>query len=400
MSHLLQGFRDPQLAKRIVERINHLADKIEEDLLFMHVCGSHEWTITHYGLRSLLPQNVEVRAGPGCPVCITPASDIDAAVELALENKVILTYGDMSRSKGSKGLNVLDTRPLGGDVRIVYSIHDAITQAKKQPNKEFVFFGVGFDTTAPPTAFEISRGVPDNFSFITSYRYIPSLVGAVLKSSISGIDGIINPGHSSTITGIKPYYEHFLETRKPHVFCGFEPVDILLGVLALLRQLDEQRPRLENEYTRSVTWEGNVKSQITMEKAFDLVDGYVRGVAVIPECGFALKENYKELDAFERYGLRKKSENEQFVHGARCGEVILGLVDPPECPLYMKECTPQNPKGPPMVSGEGTCRIWAEHKLINSIKCRTGSSYVRKESSQSINQASVLENDKVVQSKN
>jgi len=373
MSHLLEGFRDPAFAKKITEKISDLAEKIEEDLLFMHVCGSHEWTITHYGLRPLLPENVEIRAGPGCPVCITPAADIDVAVELALEKKVILTYGDMSRSKASKGLSVLDTRPMGGDVRIIYSMHDAVLAAKREPDKEFVFFGVGFDTTAPPTAYEILQGVPENMSFIISYRYIPPLVGVVLKSSVSGIDGVINAGHSTTITGMKPYYPYFLETRKPQVFCGFEPNDVLLGVLMLLRQIKDRRPRLENEYTRSVTWEGNVKTQITMEKVFDLVDGYVRGVAVIPECGFSLKEKYKHLDAYERYGLRKRSENEQFVHGARCGEVILGVIDPPECPLYMKECTPQNPKGPPMVSGEGTCRIWAEHKVIDSIKCRIGS---------------------------
>lgn len=369
---MLEGFRDPKLADRIRERIHEYAKEIEENLVFMHVCGSHEWTMSHYGIRSLLPENIEVRAGPGCPVCITPAADIDAAVKLALDGKAILAYGDMSRSKGSKGLSVVDTRPMGGDVRIVYSVHDAALVAKREPSKEFVFFAAGFDTTAPLTAYEILKGLPSNLSFIVSYRYMPPIVGAMLRSSVLGIDGVINAGHSSTVTGMKPYYPYFLETRKPQVFCGFEPIDVLLGVFMLLRQIKEGKPRLENEYTRSVTWEGNIEAQKRLDRVFSLVDGYVRGVAVIPECGFAFKDAYIKLDAYERYGLRKRESNEQFVHGARCGEVILGLSDPPECPLYLGECTPQTPKGPTMISLEGSCRIWAEHRFVRSVKCRIG----------------------------
>lgn len=340
----------------------------------MHVCGSHEWTMSHYGLRALLPDSLEVRAGPGCPVCITPAADIDSAVKLSLEGITIITYGDMSRSKGSKGLSVMDTRSMGGNVILAYSIHDAIAHARKEPDKEFVFFAAGFDTTAPPTAYEVLKGLPKNLSFIISYRYMPPLVGAILKSSVLGIDGVINAGHSSTITGMKPYYSYFLETRKPQVFCGFEPIDVLFGILALLKQIRERRPRLENEYTRSVTWEGNIIAQNNLDKVFDLEDGYVRGVAVIPCSGFVFKDKYKELDAYQRWGLRRKDSNEQFIHGARCGEVILGLCDPPECPLYMKECTTQDPKGPTMISFEGSCRIWAEHRLIRSINCKISNS--------------------------
>jgi len=369
MHETLSRFRDPLLAKRIVERIHEYADEIDEQLLFMHICGSHEWSITHYGIRSLLPKNVEVRAGPGCPVCITPAADIDAMIDLALEGKIILTYGDMSRAKGSKGYSLLDARALGGDVRLVYSVHDAVLKARREQDKEFIFFAVGFDTTAPPTAYEVLKGIPSNLSLMVSYRYMPPIAGAVMRSSLLGIDGIINPGHSSTITGMKPYYRYFLETKKPQVFCGFEPIDILLGILMLLRQIREDQPMLENEYTRSVTWEGNIVAQKSMDSVFDLGDGYLRGVAVIPECGFMLKDEYSSIDARNRYSLRRRDVREEFVAGARCGEVILGLCDPPECPLYMKECTPSTPKGPTMVSQEGTCKIWAEHGLINSI-CR------------------------------
>jgi hydrogenase expression/formation protein HypD len=369
MHETLSRFRDPLLAKRIVERIHEYADEIDEQLLFMHICGSHEWSITHYGIRSLLPKNVEVRAGPGCPVCITPAADIDAMIDLALEGKIILTYGDMSRAKGSKGYSLLDARALGGDVRLVYSVHDAVLKARREQDKEFIFFAVGFDTTAPPTAYEVLKGIPSNLSLMVSYRYMPPIAGAVMRSSLLGIDGIINPGHSSTITGMKPYYRYFLETKKPQVFCGFEPIDILLGILMLLRQIREDQPMLENEYTRSVTWEGNIVAQKSMDSVFDLGDGYLRGVAVIPECGFMLKDEYSSIDARNRYSLRRRDVREEFVAGARCGEVILDLCDPPECPLYMKECTPSTPKGPTMVSQEGTCKIWAEHGLINSI-CR------------------------------
>ncbi len=365
---VLESYNNPAIAKKIGDKIHEYANAIEEDLIFMHVCGSHEWTISHNGIRSLLPDNVDIRPGPGCPVCITPVEDIDNSIKLAHEGKTILVYGDMSRSKGSMGQSLLDVRVLGCNVKIVYSIQDAVNTAKKDPGKEFVFFGVGFDTTSPPTAFEVLNGLPLNLSLISSYRYMPPIVGSVLKSSILGIDGVINPGHSSTITGMKPYYQYFLETRKPQVFCGFEPIDLLLGILILLRQIKENKSRLENEYQRSVTWEGNKVAQEKLEKVFDLNDGHVRGVATIPKSGFILKEKYRDYDAYVRYGLSKQHSNQSFVVGARCGEVIMGLCEPIECPLYMKECTSQKPKGPTMVSLEGTCRIWAEHSIISSIK--------------------------------
>lgn len=368
-SSILDGYRDQQLARKLRTMINDLAKEIGDYILLMHVCGSHEWTITHYGIRDLLPENVELRAGPGCPVCITPAADIDSAVELAVNGKVILTYGDMARAAGSRGLSLSDARSLGADVRIVYGVHDATLIAGKELRKEFVFFAVGFDTTAPPTAYEILKGPPRNLSYIISYRYCPTLAGAVLESPIMGIDGLINAGHSATVTGMKPYYPYFLETRKPQVFCGFEPIDVLIGVAMALRQIKENEPRLENEYTRSVTWEGNVMAQKLMDKAFSLTDGYARGIATLPDFGFEIKPDFSQYDAKEKYALGEKPGHEQFVSGARCGEVTLGLIDPPECPLYMKECTRERPRGATMVSVEGTCRIWAEHKILQRMRC-------------------------------
>ena len=335
----------------------------------MHVCGSHEWTITHFGIRTLLPENVEVRAGPGCPVCVTPAADIDAAVRLSMEGKTVLTYGDMSRAKGS-GMSLFEAKAAGGDFRVVYSVHDAVKIAKENPGREHVFFAVGFETTAPPTAYEILEGPPRNLTFLTAYRYVPPAVEAVSQSPDLAVSGFLNAGHAATVTGMKAYEPCFKKTRKPMVFSGFEPVDVLISIAMLLRQITTKEPKMDNEYTRAVTWEGNVRAQAAMDKVFDRVDGYWRGVATIPASGFKMRDEFLDCDARARYGLKETPGSEQFIPQARCGDVILGKIDPPECPLYMNVCTPSSPKGPTMVSAEGTCKIWADHKILASMRCR------------------------------
>ncbi|EZQ01978.1 hydrogenase expression protein HypD [Candidatus Acidianus copahuensis] len=370
-SSLLRYYKDPTLSKAITQKIAELAKKIDEGIMIMHVCGSHEWTITHYGIRSLLPDNVEVRAGPGCPVCITPATDIDDAVKLALDGIVVTTYGDMSRAKGTK-MSLEEAKANGGDIRVIYGIQDAVKMARMEPNKQFTFFAVGMDTTAPATAFELLKGIPNNLSFLISYRYTPAIQGSVMESNVLGIDAFISAGHSVTVTGLKPYYPYFLKSKKPMVATGFEPLDVLMSIYMILKQIEEGYPKIENEYTRSVTWEGNIKAQEVMEKVYDLDEGYVRGVAVFPRAGFRLKEDFKKYDARVQYGLKDRTKtSDEHVAGARCGEVVMGTIDPPECPLYMKKCSPQDPKGAPMVSQEGTCWIWAMHKIANpSPKCR------------------------------
>jgi len=366
---VLEGYRDAALAERVRSKIARLSEQVGRDVLIMHVCGSHEWTITHHGVRSLLPETVEVRAGPGCPVCVTPAADIDAAVDLALDGKTVLTYGDMSRAKGSKQ-SLAEAKTLGGDVRIVYSVHDAVKIARSQPNREFAFFAVGFETTAPATAYEILHEPPANLRFLTSYRYVPSAVEAVSRSQDLRVDGFINAGHASTVTGMKAYKRCFDECRKPMVFSGFEPLDVLVSVAMILSQIRDNSPKMENEYTRAVTWEGNVRAQETMMKAFDLCEGYWRGVAIIPNSALDLRAEFSHMDAREYYGIADSRESPEFVKDARCSDVIIGKIDPPECPLYMGECTPSTPLGPTMVSSEGTCRIWADHKIISTMRCR------------------------------
>ncbi len=371
MKRILSRYRDPKLARKVTEKIWELARDLPA-IRIMHVCGTHEWTITHWGIRSLLPENVEVRAGPGCPVCITPASDIDSMIKLAKDGINVLTYGDMSRAKGSRMVSLEDCRADGGNVRVVYSFTDALKIAKSNPGEEYVFFSAGFETTAPIVAYSILKGLPSNLKILSAHRFVPPAVGLIAESDELAIDAFINPGHTSTISGMKAYKQYFDKTRKPMVFAGFEPLDILLAIYMILKQIREKSPRMENEYRRSVTWEGNLSAQKCMEEVFELRDGYWRGVAIIPESWMDLAEKFSRLDARKVYGL-DVGKGDHFPSEARCAEVIKGLIDPPECPLYMKKCTPATPIGPAMVGVEGTCRIWAQHRITGKgFRCFSG----------------------------
>jgi len=349
-------FRDPDLAKRIAQKIQDVAPR-EGTVKICHVCGTHEWTITHYGIRSLLPSNIEVIAGPGCPVCIVPASEVDAAVQLAQKDVVITCFGDVLRVPGSK-MSLLDAKAEGGDVRVVYSVGDAVKMVKSEAGKEFAFFAVGFETTSPSTAAEIIDKPPENLSFLVSHRLIPPAMRLLADMEDLNLNGFIAPGHASTIIGLKPY-EIFPETyRMPTVVAGFEPLDVLFGIYMILKQLKENKPRLENEYVRAVRWEGNVKAQELMNEVFDVVDGNWRGLGIIPSSKFALRDEFDRYDAVLKYGVTIEP-GVDIQHGCRCHLVVVGKIRPTACPLFMKACTPQKPVGACMVSSEGTCRIWA-----------------------------------------
>jgi hydrogenase expression/formation protein HypD len=350
-------FRDPDLAKRIAEKIRKIAPK-EETVKICHVCGTHEWTITHFGIRSLLPKNVEVIAGPGCPVCIVPASEIDEAVQLALKSVVITCFGDVLRVPGSKK-SLLDAKAERADVRVVYSVSDATKMAKKEPDKEFAFFAVGFETTAPSTAVELIDKPPENLSFLISHRIIPPAMELLAEMEDLSLNGFIAPGHVSTIIGLKPYEVFPKRYSIPTVVAGFEPLDVLFAVYMILKQLSENKPRLENEYTRVVHWEGNTKAQELMQKAFDIADGNWRGLGKIPSSKFTLRKEYAFYDAHERHNVTVE-QGVDIQPGCRCHLVIVGKIKPTECPLFMTACTPQKPVGACMVSIEGTCRIWAK----------------------------------------
>jgi len=350
-------FRDPKLAKQIAEKIRELVPK-KETVKICHVCGTHEWTITHYGIRSLLPTNVEVISGPGCPVCIVPASEIDEAVQVALKGIVVTCFGDVLRVPSSK-MSLLDAKARGADVRIVYSVTDAVRMAQKEQNKEFVFFAIGFETTAPSTAAEIAHKPPKNLGFLISHRLIPPAMKMLAEMKDLSLNGLIAPGHVSTIIGLRPY-EVFPKTYgMPIVVAGFEPLDVLVAVYMLVKQLSKGKPILENEYTRAVRWEGNTKAQELMQKIFDVEDGKWRGLGTIPSSKLMLRKKYADYDAHSKYAVTVE-EGVDLQPGCKCHLVIIGKTKPTGCPLFMKACTPQKPVGACMVSIEGTCRVWAK----------------------------------------
>jgi hydrogenase expression/formation protein HypD len=355
-----QSFRDPELARLVANKIKSLTPKTGI-IKICHVCGTHEWTISHFGIRSLLPPNIEVIAGPGCPVCILPASEVDAAIQLAKKGIVVTCFGDVLRVPGSHG-SLLDAKADGADVRVVYSTSDAVKMAIDEPMKEFVFFAVGFETTAPSTAIEIDRKAALNLSFLVSHRIVPPAMELLAKMDDLELDGFIAPGHVSTIIGVKPYAIFPEKYGLPTVVAGFEPLDLLFSVYMIVKQLSEGKPRLENEYSRGVRWEGNIKAQGLINQVFDVVDGKWRGLGVIPKSTLALKELYVNYDALRKYGV-KLEDGVDSQPGCRCHLVVIGKIKPDACPLFLKACTPQNPVGACMVSMEGTCRVWA--KTVN-----------------------------------
>jgi hydrogenase expression/formation protein HypD len=351
-------FRNPDLANTIAQKIKALASKTGE-VKICHVCGTHEWTITHYGLRSLLPPNVEVIAGPGCPVCVIPASEIDEAVQLAKQGKVITCFGDVLRVPGSES-SLIDAKATGADVRVVYATSDAVAMAKAEPDKEFVFFAVGFETTAPSTAVEALGDLPSNFSFLICHRLIPPAMELLLGIDDLQIDGFIAPGHVSAITGLKPYELFTREYRMPVVVAGFEPLDVLMAVYMILKQVSETDARLENEYPRVVKPEGNPKALEMIKKAFTITDGNWRGIGNLANSALKLRPALAQYDARLKYGVHVE-HGRDLQTGCQCHRVIIGKIKPNQCPLFLKECTPQKPVGACMVSSEGTCRVWAKN---------------------------------------
>ncbi|MEM2341442.1 MAG: hydrogenase formation protein HypD [Candidatus Bathyarchaeia archaeon] len=357
-----KDFRDPKIAKRIVEKIHEVAPR-KDSVKICHVCGTHEWTISHHGIRSLLPENVDVIAGPGCPVCIVPAAEVDEAVEAALRGAVLTCFGDSIRVPGSS-MSPLDAKAKGADARIVYSVMDAVRMAEKEPDKEFVFFAIGFETTAPSTAAEIIKKPPRNLSFLVSHRLIPPAMELMLGIGDLQIDAFIAPGHVSTIIGLEPYEIFPKAYRMPTVVAGFEPIDVLLAIYMVLRQIRNSVAILENEYKRAVTWEGNIRAKELMRRVFKVVGGDWRGLGRIPDSKLDLKEEYLDYDAHEKHNIRVRSGRD-IPPGCKCHLVIIGKIKPVECPMFMKACTPQKPVGSCMVSIEGTCRVWAMTKQAN-----------------------------------
>ena len=324
----------------------------------MEVCGTHTMAIAEAGIRSLLPEQVRLLSGPGCPVCVTPPEDIDAVLELAMEKDLILaSYGDMLRVPGSKrGDSLLRRRALGADVRIVYSPMDALEIAAQEPGKQIVFLGIGFETTAPGTAAAAlsarERGLK-NFTILSLLKSVEPALRALMATDEFQVDGFLCPGHVATIIGEEGFRFLPEEYGMPAVIGGFEAEEILLAVYWLLKQIAEGKPRIQNAYPRAVRPEGNRLAQKMLKDAFRPGSARWRGLGEIPDSGLKLREELKDLDASKRFGIRPGEAKEE--SGCRCGDVICGKLRPAGCPLFGKACTPEDPVGPCMVSSEGAC---------------------------------------------
>jgi len=349
-------FKDPKLARKILERIRGIADR---PMAFMEFCGGHTHAIMQHGIRQLLPENVRLMSGPGCPVCVTSQKDIDRAIALSQFPEVILTtFGDMVRVPGTT-YTLQEASAAGSDVRIVYSPMDAVKLAQEHPDREVVFLGVGFETTAPGIAASILQAERlglKNYSVFSMHKYTPPAMRGILDGGEVHLDGVIGPGHVTTITGSNAW--EFLpdEYSIPVVVSGFEPVDILLTVEMLVEQVVEGVARVENAYGRSVVPEGNVVAQRIMNQVFQPADADWRGLGVMPSSGMAIRPEYSAFDAEVKFEIPDVPSREP--PGCRCGEVLRGVIEPPECPLFGRVCTPDTPRGPCMVSDEGACSAY------------------------------------------
>ncbi len=349
-------FKDSQLASRIIEELRQMHLNIR----LMHACGTHQDTLIKSGLNSVFEKlGVEIRQGPGCPICVTPANEIEEAIMLAEHGCTLTIFGDAMRVTGfSKSL--YDAKAEGFDIRIVYSITDAVKIAEDNPDKNIVFLAIGFETTAPATASTLINGVPENFYILSSHRYFPPALDALLSLGEIKLDGLIQPGHVSVITGLTPYYELLRKYNIPQVVAGFEPLDMLLAVYSLSNQIVKAEPRVENEYTRAVTEEGNILAKEFMNKVFEPFDVVWRGFPLVKSSGMRLKKEFKDKDARIVFSDILKNVDVQHYEepkGCRCNEILRGLVDSFDCPLFGKKCTPDHPVGPCMVSIEGNCNI-------------------------------------------
>ncbi len=359
---ILEMFKSRETVSAIARRLSSRG--FDRDIRVMHVCGTHENAIARFGIRELLPEGLTVIAGPGCPVCVCPVQDIMAAGEIAIERGAILvTFGDMLKVPTPYG-SLMDARARGGDIRIAYSPFDAVEIAMDNLQNEVVFFAVGFETTACGVASLFFGELPDNLYFLISHRLIPPALDFLLGTGEIEIDGIILPGHVSTVIGLVDYLPVVARYSMPAVAAGFEPVDIILGLDALIDQIVEGECVCENRYTRAIKDEGNPLAKKAMRDAFEVYDAYWRGIGLIPDSGLRLKEAFASRDARHRYGIPFDKDLDDINHRCSCHKVMLGKIEPVECPLFSKSCTPENPQGPCMVSFEGTCKTWYRYKRV------------------------------------
>lgn len=366
----IDEFRNSAAGRGLAARIQ---EKNVRPINLMEVCGTHTVAIFKHGIRQLLPEKINLLSGPGCPVCVTPNADIDKAIALAKNAQVILTtFGDMMKVPGSYS-SLSQVKAVGADIRVVYSILDALKIAENNSRKSVVFFGVGFETTSPTTAsaiLEAERLGIDNFFFLSVHKLIPPAMRALLDSDEVHIDGFICPGHVSTIIGSQPYEFIPREYGIPCVIAGFEPLDILQAIDMLLEQISAEEPRVDIQYRRAVRKGGNPIALKYLSTVFDVTDARWRGIGIIPKSGLKLGQHYKRFDADCAFKIVTRPPKE--AAGCCCGDILRGVSTPHECGLFAKACTPEHPVGPCMVSTEGTCSAWYLYEEEGEALSQTG----------------------------
>ncbi len=336
-------------------------ERLRQQVNIMEVCGTHTVSIFRSGIRSILPKGLKLLSGPGCPVCVTDQSYIDTVLQLADSSDcLIATYGDMIRVPGKGGS--LETRQTKANVKVVLSSEDALQLAKDNPNKTVVFVAVGFETTAPATAVvvkEAAEAAIDNFCVLSGHKLVVPAMRALLSGKNHKIDAFLCPGHVSVIIGYRAFAEIVRDFGRPCVVAGFEPVQIVEAIAEICRQLAAGKAELKSIYNAVVTEQGNAAAQKIIDECFEPADGYWRGLGKIEKSTLKVKDRYSRFDAFKRFDITEKPVEES--SGCRCGEILCGLIEPPECTLFRKNCTPQTPIGPCMVSSEGACAAYFKY---------------------------------------
>ena len=357
-------FQDPKTARRMADALARAVGEIgRAPVSVMHVCGSHEQAIAKYGLRAVFPRGLNVIMGPGCPVCVTDLPEVDEAVALAGQGVRIFTYGDMLRVPGTMK-SLADAQGEGATIEVVYSIGQAVQLARKTAD-ECVFFASGFETTAVATAAVILANPPANFSVLSAHKYIPPVMEIVAEMPDTRVEGFLAAGHAATITGWG-IFERFVERHRiPVVVAGFEPLDIMAGLLTLVEMVRDGRAEVFNAYPRCVTREGNLRAQEVLWKVFKPTGGRWRGIAHVPNGNLRLRDEFARVDARRRFTIDLTKlwdyAPPSLAQSCVCGDIMAGITSPTDCPLFGRECVPDNPVGACMVSTEGTCRIWHQY---------------------------------------
>ncbi|MFP4083872.1 MAG: hydrogenase formation protein HypD [Desulfonatronovibrio sp.] len=359
--NLLNKFKDPELCLNILDQIKA---ELQGEFRFMEVCGTHTVAIFQSGIRTLLPEEIVHLSGPGCPVCVTHDREIAAYLSLAEKNITIATFGDLIKVPGPEGKNLKMAQAEGAKIKVVYSAFDALDMAANNPGEQVVFLGVGFETTAPTVAATIKlakeRGVK-NFSVLSFHKLVPPALKALAADQDIRVDGLLLPGHVSTIIGLKPYLFLAEDFAMPGVIGGFEPLDILQAILIMIRQKNKGAAEVVNNYKRAVSDQGNPRAADTMHQVFESTDALWRGLGTIPGSGLSIRREYRDFDASLIFDQSLPQVDE--IPGCKCGEVLKGLMSPDKCPLFGTRCTPAKPVGPCMVSTEGSCAAYYKYRI-------------------------------------